>query len=215
MKFSEFCAAVERYHWRHHALPTLEDFNKEFITNIKEETWSELVGNPKFIQYLKKRNISTSVFATAEMIEIVDGILDSTYSTIPLKMRAIGKTIHDYNRVKFSPVYQSLLEERMQTLDSFTKAEVVSALAKRASEGSVSAQKLYLELQGHYVPYQKVEQNVTITNQQEVIVQFIEILQRHLSRDKLAAVVREFEAVLQAPGSLPKPQVNEDLVLDV
>ena len=155
MNSDEFCAAVERFHFRYNVLPTVEQFNTEFGLDLTSDKFDRAVGSNKFRKYAEDRGLNLSRYATPDMIKLADALLDPTLPTTAAKLKWAGISIGKYNNYKNNQTFLSLLRERTERLPESARTEVISALTKQAMGGNVPAMKLWLEMHGEYTPNQK------------------------------------------------------------
>lgn len=209
-----FCATVERFHFKYGTLPTRSEFEGEYGVELSQEKWEAYTTHDEFHKYCSIRNLTTTRYATPEMIQIADAILDTTIPSLPLKLKSVGLTIKDYNKVKNNQTFLAVLRERTNRLPERERSSVFASLVRRANDGNVGAAKLWLELTGEYTPSTKGTLEIATTSQREIVGALLEVLQRHVSPEKLMAIANDFEAVLLNQGAdskalLPKPRALE------
>lgn len=207
MKHSEFAASYEVYYFRHDKNPTRAEFNFEFDTSVSEEEWENWTNSPAFLNYLEKRGVVKN-HITPKQLELIDKLLDLSIPTLNLRLKAAGVTQQEFIQYKRQPEFRKVLRDRTNALTEEDRFEVIQSLTKRAKEGSVSAQRLWLEMSGDYVPTAKLQGSVHITDTQNTVRQLIEIMQKYISPQTMGVIVAEFESVILGTKALPPPTNN-------
>lgn len=207
MKHSEFAASYEVYYFRHDKHPTRAAFNYEFDTEVSEEEWEKWTNSAPFLNYLEKRGV-VKAHVTPKQLELIDKLLDLSIPTLNLRLKAAGVTQQEFIQYKRQPEFRKVLNDRTKALTEEDRFEVIQSLTKRAKEGSVSAQRLWLEMSGDYVPTAKLQGSVHISDPQNTVRQLIEIMQKYISPQTMSVIVAEFESIILGVKSLPPPTSN-------
>lgn len=195
-------------------VPSKEKLREEFPHLDIDECFADA----EFQEILRRRYLddfySNDETLSMKQVAFIDMMCSSVDKRKPeQKLKDLGVSAARFQKWLDDPIFNKTLKERAEKAFEDRAPEVFNAIAESAISGDMSAAKFYMELSGRYSPKTNVNLN---TNSGQVIELLIEVIQRHVNPDQLAAIAFEFESVLsgdlrplQAPKALPSADAEE------
>ncbi len=186
-------ALVEAFYWRKERLPeSNEEVEREFMQHCDLES---VLTNHKAVAYLREQGVpvGTEAAITPKQLRWIKKLLDSNdHNPWVLKLRNEQITQAQHDAWMQNPLFKALLRERADKLLETEKAQILSALNKRAQGGDIRAVRLALELTGDL----NVGGGVPKHEVAGIMRGILEILQMHVDRATLIEIQDDFEYLL-------------------
>jgi hypothetical protein len=196
----------EQYYWTHGRFPTYEQVleaaeqDKELsgpsgalapLSGLSKDDWQKVTLSSTFVNSLVNRNMppsDTALLLSEEQITVANVMLDLHDKRSKLKkLTELGITTAQYNSWLKLPAYRAYCLQRAEDLLEQAQPQAHLSLIGNVERGDLGSIKYFNALTGRYreVSSGQPSVNVEVTNTttsygQDVLVQVVEIIQRHV-----------------------------------
>ena len=202
--------AIELHFQKHNAVPTIEKLSE--LTSLPLETIEEAFDDEDFIQILRSSYLYDRFNSAPGDLSLTQLAAFHVFSnqhdrrTITQKLKALKITSQQFNRWMADPTFSRMLNEKVQQNFKDNGYRVFQSLLEQAAGGDFNSTKLYMEMNGHYTPTNRLNStNVNVSVKS--IDLLIEVILRVLGplptgQELIAQITSGFEQVL-TNGTLP------------
>lgn len=195
-------------------LPINGDTLKRLDPTYAEETYTDLLNTPKFIEGLASRgiNLKPKQVLTAEQLYVLQVMLDPTMGLSPMaKLRRLGIPFPKWQGWLHQPMFSQAYREMSERILSESIPAALTRLRQLADAGDLKAIKLELELTGRYNPNAQAAIDFA-----RMAATLMESVQKNVSNDKeYAKIVADFAAMQGIAGvNLPGLPMLEAVVVE-
>lgn len=192
---AELNAFVEFYFNQMDTLPSLDRLKVEFPRIPKTDLKSRLqIAAVKL--NAKGYNLSNREWLTPEQLAVANSILNlADKRSLTKKLQDFGVSAATFGNWKKNPSFNAYLRERSEDALGAAISDVHLALIDAATNGDISAIKLFYEITGRHTPGSRQDVNV-----QAMLVHVIEAVQKHVSDPKILQAIAS--DIQQATGSI-------------
>lgn len=191
----------EQYYWTHGRFPLFDSTRnhpKEAqerelagLSGLSKDDWDSVTKSSVFVNSIISRKLpadDSALLLTEEQITVANVMLDLHDKRSKLKkLTELGISTSQYNAWLRSPAYRAYCLSRAEDLLEQSQPQAHLSLIGNVERGDLGSIKYFNELTGRYRSTSNghtpsVEVNVSTTNQygQDVLVQVVEIIQRHV-----------------------------------
>lgn len=222
-----FC---EQSYWRTGDIPTYSNLVEQGI-NLAEEVYDEAWINPKFISSLRSRGIPEHVLSsesnsegafrgrllTEQQLIVANVLLDPLDKRSKLKkLTELGVTTAEYNAWLKQPRFRQYCLDRAEGALIEAQPSAHMSLIERVSQGDLGAIKYFNSMTGRYRERTSagVEVNVQNNYGSDMLIQIVEVIQRHVKDPEVLAAIGDEILALTNRNQQGIPEFRDKAVIE-